>query len=64
MRGSWLPRGVDWGSCYAAGPLQAYPGRKLVYVSDFEAQELAAEASLPETCLDLGCAEVLDADWL
>ena len=36
-------------------------GCNLVSASDFELRELAAEVSLPETCLDLGCAEALDA---
>ncbi len=33
--GGWLPRGVDWGCCYAAGPLQVYPSHKLVSAADF-----------------------------
>ncbi len=54
------PHRVDWGSCYNAGPLELDPGCKLLLEADFEPWELSMEVSLPETHLDLSCAQSLD----
>ena len=55
-----LPGGVNWGSCYNAGPLESDQGHKLVLVAEFQSWELLTEVPFPEARLDLGCVESLD----